>query len=174
MATYATYPAYTPSKKTPKSNPMHLQANPIALFLLTLTALGIFSHNNTITIPAAILLLMQQTLLARYLPWVEKYGITLGIIILTIGVLAPLASGKIKITNLQQFLNSQMLIAIGIGILVAWLGGRGVPLMRNIPTLVPGLIIGTIIGVACFRGVPVGPLIAAGILSLLIGLGEPQ
>ncbi|MED4959430.1 DUF441 family protein, partial [Paenibacillus macerans] len=29
--------------------------------------------------------------------------------------------------------------------------------------------IGTVLGVAFFRGVPVGPLIAAGILSLVIG-----
>lgn len=30
-------------------------------------------------------------------------------------------------------------------------------------------MVGTILGVAFFRGVPVGPLIAAGLLSLLIG-----
>ncbi|MEC0140976.1 DUF441 family protein, partial [Paenibacillus macerans] len=37
------------------------------------------------------------------------------------------------------------------------------------PTVVAGLLIGTVLGVAFFRGVPVGPLIAAGILSLVIG-----
>ncbi|MCO6560559.1 MAG: DUF441 family protein, partial [Gilliamella sp.] len=37
------------------------------------------------------------------------------------------------------------------------------------PTIINGLIIGTLIGVAFFKGIPVGPLIAAGILSLLIG-----
>ena len=36
------------------------------------------------------------------------------------------------------------------------------------PLLVTGLLLGTIIGVAVFRGVPVGPLIAAGILSLVL------
>ena len=35
--------------------------------------------------------------------------------------------------------------------------------------LVAGLLIGTVLGVALFRGVPVGPLIAAGLVSLLIG-----
>ena len=33
------------------------------------------------------------------------------------------------------------------------------------PILVTGLLIGTIIGVAFLGGVPVGPLIAAGLLS---------
>ncbi|VTR52204.1 Protein of uncharacterised function (DUF441) [Actinobacillus pleuropneumoniae] len=54
---------------------------------------------------------------------------------------------------------------------MAWLGGRGVSLMGGQPLLVTGLLVGTIIGVALLGGVPVGPLIAAGILSLLIGKG---
>lgn len=62
-----------------------------------------------------------------------------------------------------------MIVAIIAGIVVAWLGGRGVTLMGNQPVLVTGLLIGTIIGVAFLKGVPVGPLIAAGILSLIIG-----
>ena len=62
-----------------------------------------------------------------------------------------------------------MFLSIAVGILVAWLGGRGVSLMSGSPTLVTGLLIGTILGVAFLGGVPVGPLIAAGILSLIIG-----
>ena len=53
--------------------------------------------------------------------------------------------------------------------LVAWLAGKGVPLMGEQPILVTGLLIGTIIGVAFLGGIPVGPLIAAGILALLLG-----
>jgi UPF0756 membrane protein dd703_1075 len=43
--------------------------------------------------------------------------------------------------------------------------------MMNQPAVVPGLIIGTVIGVAFLKGIPVGPLIAAGILSLFVGRG---
>ena len=52
---------------------------------------------------------------------------------------------------------------------MAWLGGRGVKLMTNQPDVVAGLLIGTVAGVAALRGVPVGPLIAAGLLTLFIG-----
>ena len=62
-----------------------------------------------------------------------------------------------------------MLLAIVIGILVAWFGGRGVGLLGTQPVLITGLLIGTIIGVSFFGGIPVGPLIAAGILSLMLG-----
>jgi uncharacterized membrane protein (DUF441 family) len=41
--------------------------------------------------------------------------------------------------------------------------------MSSQPDVVAGLLIGTVAGVALLRGVPVGPLIAAGLLSLFIG-----
>ncbi|WP_274649905.1 DUF441 domain-containing protein [Paenibacillus humicola] len=141
-----------------------------SLLLVGFAALGILSHNNTITIAVILLLLVRVMKLDAAFPWLEKYGLTVGIIILTIGVMAPLASGRISLAAIRDsFLNWKSLLAIGIGVLVAYLGGRGVSLMAHQPTVVAGLLIGTVLGVAFFKGVPVGPLIAAGLLSLLIG-----
>ena len=148
---------------------MSLQFNPIAIFLVVLIFLGVVGNNSSITIAATVLLLMQQTFLAKYLPYMEKYGLNLGIIILTVGVLAPIISGKIQLPSFIALLNWKMLLAIAIGILVAWFGGRGVGLLGTQPALITGLLIGTIIGVSFFGGIPVGPLIAAGILSLMLG-----
>lgn len=141
-----------------------------SLLLLLLAALGIFSSNMPITVAMIVLLLLRVLHLHYMFPWLEKYGLTVGIIILTIGVMTPLASGKISLSTLWlSFLHWKSLLAIGVGMLVAWLGGRGATLMSSQPTVVAGLLIGTVLGVAFFRGVPVGPLIAAGILSLMIG-----
>lgn len=141
-----------------------------SLLLLGLAALGVVSSNSPITIAMVVLLLIRVLGLQQAFPWLEKYGLTVGIIILTIGVMTPLASGKISLQTIgQSFLHWKSLAAIGVGILVAYLGGRGAVLMGSQPTLVAGLLIGTVLGVALFKGVPVGPLIAAGILSLLIG-----
>ena len=148
---------------------MSLQFNIIALLLVILIILGLLSHNNAITISAAVLLIMQQTFLSSHIPLLEKYGIKIGIIILTIGVLSPLVSGKIQLPDLSDFLRWKMALSISVGVLVAWLAGKGVPLMGEQPILVTGLLIGTIIGVAFLGGIPVGPLIAAGILALLLG-----
>ena len=112
---------------------------------------------------------MQQTFLSSHIPLLEKYGVKIGIIILTIGVLSPLLSGKIQLPDLSGFLSWKMALSISVGVLVAWLAGKGVPLMGEQPILVTGLLIGTIIGVAFLGGIPVGPLIAAGILALLLG-----
>ena len=140
------------------------------LVLLVLLACGIFSHNTAVTIAAAVLIVLKITPLNELLPYVQQHGLNIGIIILTIGVLAPIASGKIPGDSiLKSFLSWKSLLAIAIGLFVAWLGGRGVKLMSSQPDVVAGLLIGTVAGVAVLCGVPVGPLIAAGILSLLIG-----
>lgn len=108
--------------------------------------------------------------LNQFFPYIQAHGLNLGILILTIGVLTPIASGKLSGESiLKSFISFKSLVAIAIGLLVAWLGGRGVKLMSSQPDVVAGLLIGTVAGVALLRGVPVGPLIAAGLLSLFIG-----
>lgn len=139
------------------------------IILILLGALSLFVHNTAVTISILVLLVIKVTPLAQFFPYVEKQGITLGIIILTIAVMAPLVSGSLPSSTLiKSFLDWKSLLAIAVGIFVSWLGGRGVALMSSQPTIVGGLLIGTIIGVALFRGVPVGPLIAAGIVSLFM------
>ena len=139
------------------------------IVLLVLLACGIFSHNSAVTIAAAVLIVLKITPLNSLLPYVQTHGLNIGIIILTIGVLTPIASGKISGESiLKSFLSWKSLLAIAIGVFVAWLGARGVKLMSTQPDVVAGLLLGTVAGVAVLRGVPVGPLIAAGILSLLI------
>lgn len=141
----------------------------VSLFLVTLIFLGVISQNNSITISATVLLLMQQTALVQFVPLVEKHGLNIGIIFLTVGVLSPLVSGRVQVPSVAEFLNFKIIASVLIGIFVAWLAGRGVFLMGQQPVLVAGLLIGTVIGVAFMGGIPVGPLIAAGILSFVVG-----
>jgi uncharacterized membrane protein (DUF441 family) len=139
------------------------------IILVCLAVLSYFVHNSAVTISILILLAIKLTPLSQFFPYVEKQGIQIGIIILTVAVMAPLASGTLPASSLlKSFANWQSIIAIVVGIFVAWLGGRGVSLMSVQPSVIGGLLIGTVIGVAFFRGVPVGPLIAAGIVSLFV------
>lgn len=141
------------------------------LLLLLLLAVGIIGNNSSVSIAVGVLLLVRLLHLDRLVPYLENYGLQVGVIILTIGVLAPVASGKIGYDEVfKTFLNWKSILAIGIGIFVSYLGGRGIGLMAANPLIVTGLMIGTIIGVALFRGVPVGPLIAAGMMALILGV----
>ncbi|MGK3127063.1 DUF441 domain-containing protein [Candidatus Pantoea formicae] len=139
------------------------------IILVCLAVLSYFVHNSAVTISILILLAIKLTPLAQFFPYVEKQGIQIGIIILTVAVMAPLASGTLPASSLlKSFANWQSIVAIIVGVFVAWLGGRGVSFMSVQPSVIGGLLIGTVIGVAFFRGVPVGPLIAAGIVSLFV------
>ncbi len=73
---------------------MTLQLNMVALLLVLLIVLGLISQNSAITISASVLLIMQQTLLSKYIPILEQYGVKIGIIILTIGVPSAISVGK--------------------------------------------------------------------------------
>lgn len=59
------------------------------LILLGLAALGFISHNTTVAVSILVLIIVRVTPLSTFFPWIEKQGLSIGIIILTIGVMAP-------------------------------------------------------------------------------------
>lgn len=139
------------------------------LILIVLLTLGVVGHNSAISIAAVFLLLIRLLHLDRMFPFLEQHGLEIGITVLTIGVLTPVASGRIPPDAiLKTFTHWQSLLAIAIGIFVAYLGGKGTALMSQNPLVVTGLLVGTILGVTFFKGVPVGPLIAAGMLAFIL------
>ncbi len=143
---------------------------PIVLILLALAGLSMFAGNYTVAAAMVVLIVIRISPLALYFPWLQKHVLNIGIFLLMVAVMVPIASGKIPAMDLlKSFTHWKSGVAILVGIFVAWLGGRGVTLMSAQPGVVAGLMVGTILGVAFFRGVPVGPLIAAGVVSLLIG-----
>lgn len=137
--------------------------------LLLLLVCGILVHNPTIWGTAAFLILLKLLPFNHAIfPLIQQYGLNVGILVLTIAIMTPIATGQISDKVIvQSFTRWQSVMAIGVGLLVTWLGSRGVNLMKADPNVVTGLMIGTVAGVVLFRGVAVGPLIAAGILSLI-------
>ena len=94
------------------------------LILLGLAALGFISHNTTVAVSILVLIIVRVTPLSTFFPWIEKQGLSIGIIILTIGVMAPIASGTLPPSTLiHSFLNWKSLVAIAVGVIVSWLGG---------------------------------------------------
>lgn len=143
-----------------------------SLVLLGVAVLSVIGKNQTVAVAVLILLLLRLTHQEKSIGLLDQYGITAGIIVLTAGVMAPIAGGKAGWKDLTAVVSDwRSLAAVAVGILVAYLGGRGVRLMAEQPLVVNALLLGTILGVAVFRGVPVGPLIAAGILAVVTGKG---
>jgi len=139
--------------------------------ILVILVISMIGGNHTVSIAALVLLLIKLLGLASWLPMIEEKGIFIGVTVLTAAVLVPLVSGRIGASGLiNVFKTPTGLIAVMVGLAVAWVAGQGVPFMKSSPETVTALMVGTLMGVCFLRGLAVGPLIAGGVVALLVGL----
>lgn len=139
--------------------------NQSLLFLLFLLLIGFVAKNNSLMIAIGVLLLLKILGMdTKYFSMLQTKGINWGVTIITIAVLAPIASGEIGFNNLYGSFKSPFAwIALISGIVVALLAKGGVTLLASDPQITTALVFGTILAVSIFKGVAVGPLIGAGI-----------
>ncbi|MCG0313805.1 MAG: DUF441 domain-containing protein [Calditerricola sp.] len=143
------------------------------ILLVLLILIGLFGRSPLIATAASLLLIVKLTALERFLPTVERRGLELGLLFLMMSVLVPFATGKITWSDLGRFFTSPPgLLAILGGALATYLNGKGLELLRFEPELIVGLVVGSIIGIVFFKGIPVGPLMAAGLTVLFFRVFE--
>lgn len=141
------------------------------VILLLLMALGVAARNSLIVTAAGVVLIMQVLRLDRFFPMLEKRGLEAGLIFLLMAVLVPFATGEVGWTEIRQsFTSWNGLAAIMGGIVAAVLSGYGVTLLQVKPEVIVGMVIGTVLGVVVFKGIPVGPLAAAGFTAIFLAL----
>lgn len=140
------------------------------IFLLILLLIGVIAKNNSLIISIIVLLLLKYTPIGdRVFPYLQSKGINLGVTVITIAVLVPIATGEIGFKHLVEALKTPVAwIALLSGIAVALLAKGGVNLLATSPQITAALVLGTVLSVALFKGVAVGPLIGAGIAYLFI------
>lgn len=141
------------------------------LLLVLLIVIGLIGRSPIIATAASLLLILKMTHLERYFPSVERRGLEIGLLFLTIAVLVPFATGRITYKDiLSVFTTPPGLFALIGGAVATYMNGKGLDLLKVDPQLLVGLVIGSIIGIVFMRGVPVGPLMAAGITAFLLKL----
>jgi uncharacterized membrane protein (DUF441 family) len=135
------------------------------LFLLTLLAIAFLAKNQSLIIAVLVLLVMKIAgFEAKTFSVIQGKGINWGVTVITIAVLAPIASGEIGFKDLSgAFKSPYAWIALISGMAVALLAKGGVTLLAEDPHITTALVLGTILAVSLFKGVAVGPLIGAGI-----------
>ncbi|MDQ0224623.1 DUF441 domain-containing protein [Metabacillus niabensis] len=138
------------------------------LFLFILLVIGLIAKNQSLIIAVGCLMVIKIIgLESKILPTVGSKGINWGVTIITIAVLVPIATGDIGFKQLLEAVKSiYAWIALGAGIAVALIAKNGLTLLAEDPHITTALVFGTIIAVALFNGVAVGPLIGAGIAYL--------
>jgi uncharacterized membrane protein (DUF441 family) len=143
------------------------------VLLIALIIIGMLGRSHIITTAACVLLVVKLISLERYLPTIERRGLELGLLFLTMGVLVPFASEKIQLKDVTSVFTTWVgIVALLGGAIATWMNGKGLDLLKFDPQLIVGLVIGSIFGIVFLRGIPVGPLMAAGITALLLKIGQ--
>ncbi len=141
--------------------------------LVALILIGILGKSNILATAACILLVVKLTRLYSLFPLLERRGLELGLLFLMISVLVPFATGKVPPKEIAgSFLSVPGIMAILGGTLATYMNGQGLEMLKFEPELMVGLVVGGIIGIVFFRGVPVGPLMAAGLTALFLKLWD--
>jgi uncharacterized membrane protein (DUF441 family) len=144
------------------------------LFLITLLVIAFLAKNQSLIIAVLVLLVMKIAgFEAKTFSLLQGKGINWGVMVITIAVLAPIASGEIGFKDLSgAFKSPYAWIALISGMAVALLAKGGVTLLAEDPHITTALVLGTILAVSLFKGVAVGPLIGAGIAFAAMKLFE--
>lgn len=143
------------------------------LALIIVLAMGVFSKNDTVAVGTSLLIFLKLANIPHVIPFLEDNGLKLGITVMMAGVLAPFASGRITITDISNSLKSPITVLyILAGLVTVAFAGRGAEKLYAEPSVILGIFIGSILGIVLFKGVPVGPMTAAGIVTVILALGK--
>ena len=141
------------------------------MFLILFIVVGVVSRVNIVSVAASLLLILRMLRLERYFPMLERRSLELGLLFLMISILVPLANGKVNGKETAEAIFSVAGIATILGGIVATvINNRGLILLQTNPSLLLSIVVGTVVGIVLFRGMPVGPLMAAALAAVTIGL----
>ncbi len=139
------------------------------LILAALLLVGVLAKSHLIAAAACILLFIKLARFDLAFNFLEQKGLELGLLILLLTIMVPLANGRISERDIIYNLTSiPGLLAILGGALATHLNSQGLQMMQADPAIIFGLIIGSIFGILFLGGMPVGPLMAAGIAALFM------
>lgn len=139
------------------------------IFLLILLLLGFAADSGLLATAACILLILKLSRLNRVITTIERRGLEVGLIFLMLSVLVPLANDHLIYRELlKTTLSPQGILALIGGALATHMNGEGLKLLKLDPQLIFGMIIGSLIGIVFLGGIPVGPLMAAGLAALFL------
>jgi len=139
------------------------------IMLIVLILIGLLGHSPIIATSASVLLVLNLASLEFLFVPLEARSLDLGLLFLTMAVLVPFATEKITWKDITPILTTwQGILALCGGALATYMNKMGLDLLQLDPEMIIGLVVGSIFGIVFLRGVPVGPLMAAGITAFLL------
>lgn len=139
------------------------------IILLICAALGAIGRNALIAGGAICLLLLRLGRVDFVVHWLDERGTALGIFLLVVSLMAPVAGGRLSLRGFAgELLRPSGIVGLVVAAAAAYFGKGGVDFLQAYPAALVGMLVGSVIGTIFFRGVPTGPLIAAGVTALLL------
>ncbi|MEG6522614.1 DUF441 domain-containing protein [Desulfotomaculum sp. 1211_IL3151] len=139
------------------------------VILLILILMGFFAESALLATAGCILLVLRLSKMNRLMLTLERRGLEVGLIFLMLSVLVPLAHDNIIYKDLvMKTLSPQGLLALIGGALATHMNGEGLKLLKLDPQLIFGMVMGSILGIVFLGGIPIGPLMAAGLTALFL------
>ncbi|AEG61246.1 DUF441 domain-containing protein [Desulforamulus ruminis] len=137
--------------------------------LLFLLIIGFVSDSTLIATAACLLLIIKLTKTFRFFSLLDRRGLEVGLIFLMLSVLVPLAHDNMAYLDLlKKTLSPHGILAMIGGALATHMNGEGLKLLKLDPQLIFGMVLGSIIGIVFLGGIPIGPLMAAGLTALFL------
>ncbi|WP_077368294.1 DUF441 family protein [Anaerosalibacter sp. Marseille-P3206] len=102
--------------------------------------------------------------------YIKNNSLNIGLVFLIIWLLLPILEipREISISSTKSYLNLNGLISFISGLFVVIIAGKGLNYLNGNTSAIGGIILGSIVGVTFFEGIPVGMLTASGIAYLII------
>ncbi len=139
----------------------------VMLFLLIIAIIG---KSHLVAMGCCILMAIKFSGLDKMLfPFLELKGLKIGLLILMVYILLPLAKGNVNVRDVKfSFTTLPGVLALIGGALATHLNNEGIKLMKTMPEIIFGMTIGTILGTVFFRGIPCGPVMAAAVTAIML------
>lgn len=139
------------------------------VILLICAALGAVGRNALIACGALLLLLLRLGRVDFLVQWLDQRGAALGVFLLVISLMAPVAAGRLSLRGfIGELLRPSGLMGLAVAAAAAYFGRGGLAFLRSYPAALVGMLVGSVLGTIFLGGIPTGPLIAAGVTALLL------
>lgn len=142
--------------------------------LLGILIVALVGKANSVAVAIGVLLLIKLANVENTVfPVLQKEGLFWGLVLLIAAILVPIAKGEFNFHHLSGVFTSRLgILALILSLLTTFLSGLGLKFLtvQHHGDIMLALIIGAVFAASFMGGVPVGPLITSGLLSIITGI----
>ena len=141
--------------------------------IVIILLLGFLAGSRVIVLASIFLLILKALHLENFLKFFSDSGIEIGLVFLLLAVLSSLLINPLDWDELKMiFVSREGIIAVLAGLTATRFNKLGLNLLNNTPRIIIGIVTGSLLGIVFFKGIPVGPMMAAGLAALLLRVME--